>query len=149
MRETLAARFASKIAPEPNSGCWLWTGSHDDKGYGRIALTRGRPISAHRASWMIHFGEIPRGLVVCHKCDVRSCVNPDHLFLGTNKDNSQDAVRKGRMAFGARQGGAKLTDEIVRKIRLSIEGPAALAKQYGVSHATIIRARRGDCWRHL
>lgn len=78
--------------------CWEWTGSMDGVGYGKIVPHRGaKAVGAHRASWMIHNGKIPDGLVICHHCDNRRCVNPDHLFLGTQKDNVDDASRKGHL----------------------------------------------------
>ena len=87
-------RFESKYIPEPNSGCWLWTGSLVGWGYGRFASKHR--TNAHRMSYMIYCEPIPDNMLVCHKCDVPSCVNPDHLFLGTTIDNINDKVRKGR-----------------------------------------------------
>ena len=83
-------------------GCWLWTGS-TCKGYG-IIWCNGKLRRAARLSYMIHKGEIPLKMLVCHRCDNTLCVNPSHLFLGTNKDNTQDAKRKGRLATGDRHG---------------------------------------------
>jgi hypothetical protein len=103
--KSLSTRFAEKCVPEPNSGCWLWVGPDNGKGYGLLGI-RNRPkkirynLLAHRASWTIHKGDIPEGALVLHKCDVRSCVNPDHLFLGSPKDNTQDMIAKGRRSSG-------------------------------------------------
>lgn len=106
MDDTLAERFEGKYMPVPEAGCWIWMACLDGAGYGRIGVGSKRDgtkraLQASRASWMIHRGPIPKGLHVCHTCDVPACVNPDHLFLGTNKDNADDMVRKGRATQGA------------------------------------------------
>jgi hypothetical protein len=92
---SMRERLEVSTVPEPNSGCLLWLGSVSGSGYGRIRIN-GVAVSTHRAAWESVNSPIPTGLVVCHKCDVRSCCNPAHLFLGTHKDNAADKVRKGR-----------------------------------------------------
>jgi len=97
-------------------GCWEWMSQVNNKGYG-ILTSDGQIHMAHRYSWMIHKGPIPKGLFVLHKCDNRICVNPDHLFLGTHEDNMRDMVTKKRQAVGSKVASSKLTEEIVRQIR--------------------------------
>ena len=97
--KTLIERFEAKISPEPMSGCWLWTASTDGGGYGHIRINK-QLLKAPRVSYELFKGIIPPGLCVCHKCDTPACVNPDHLFLGTQKANAIDKVRKGRMVMG-------------------------------------------------
>ena len=98
--KTLLERFQDKYIPEPMSGCWLWISLVDGKGYGylrnRIVDGRRKVLKAHRVSWTLHNGEIPAGFQVCHKCDIPGCVNPRHLFIGTNSDNQLDSVSKQR-----------------------------------------------------
>ncbi|WP_331186284.1 HNH endonuclease signature motif containing protein [Pseudomonas sp.] len=100
MNDTLPARFWAKVIKA--DGCWKWSGSKHSFGYGMIMKggdAKKTKITASRASWLIHFGEIPEGLHVCHKCDNPECTNPDHLFLGTARDNSQDCIAKERRAM--------------------------------------------------
>lgn len=99
-KRSLAERFVGKYEPCPATGCWLWTAAVNPRGYGAIAIRRSRAIGAHVASWLIHFGAVSDGKRVCHRCDVESCVNPAHLFLGTAKENTQDMIKKGRHKFG-------------------------------------------------
>jgi hypothetical protein len=94
-----AERFMTLVEPEPNTGCWLWTRSlRPGCGYGQLK-EGGRMRFAHRVAYELFVGPIGHGLYVCHRCDVKVCVNPDHLFLGTPKDNAQDMIRKGRQHY--------------------------------------------------
>lgn len=93
-------RLMSFVSPEPNTGCWLWTGIMTRDGYGKLVTDRGDTRTnsrAHRLSYELFHGPIPNGLVVCHHCDTPLCVNPQHLFIGTVGDNVRDAVKKRRM----------------------------------------------------
>lgn len=115
---TLKERFNEKWMPEPTTGCWLWMGDHFRDGYGKIRAY-DKTSRAHRVSYRIHLGEIPPGMCVCHKCDTPSCVNPDHLFLGTHKDNAHDRDAKGRAhrPRGEECGWSKLNVAKVLQIR--------------------------------
>jgi hypothetical protein len=92
-------RIMRKVEPEPNTGCWLWTGAATIAGYGSITVDSIQ-TGAHRYMWALHNGPIPSGAFICHRCDTPSCVNPDHLFVGTPRDNTRDMWRKGRARLG-------------------------------------------------
>lgn len=94
----LKERFDLQYTPEPNSGCWLWVGQINTRGYGTLSKD-GRRTLAHRVSYELHKGPITDGLLVCHKCDIPLCVNPYHLFLGTYSDNMYDSASKGRHCY--------------------------------------------------
>lgn len=135
-------------------GCWLWTGYINPKGYGEF--TR-RHIRVHRFSWELANGPIPEGLNVLHHCDNPPCVRPDHLFLGTQNDNVQDMVTKGRNRPGRLLGEAatnhKLTNGDVINIRVLLKSGAksviSLAKEFGVNRCTIYSIKNGRTWKHL
>lgn len=120
MAETWRTRFWQYV--EKSDGCWNWTG-YKRRGYGRLAVARNRMKDAHRLSYELHAGAVPDGLYVCHHCDNRACVRPDHLYLGTQSQNIRDAYQRNRMPPKFQtQGGtgntnAKLTWEQVREIR--------------------------------
>jgi HNH endonuclease len=141
-------RFLSKISVNCN-GCHLWTANTAKNGYGRFKLRDGTQAPAHRIAWEIANGPIPYGLQVLHKCDVRSCVNPEHLFLGTHGDNMRDMVNKRRGLLGEMNGRAKLTSADVIAIRGSSKSHAELGRVFGVSPETIRHARIGLKWKFL
>src|SRR5436190_17812213 len=142
----VAERFSSNIKYSSDE-CWLWTGTLDRNGYGRFGID-GRQPAAHRVSWRLHRGEIPVGLYVCHHCDVPGCVNPEHLFLGTQTDNMRDRTRKGRTARGERQGHSKLrTDDVLEIRRLTGSSQREIARRFGISQSMVsdIVSRRKWC----
>ena len=147
-------RFMDKVSPEPNSGCWLWTGLERGAGYGSFNYL-GRERRAHRIAWALLRGPIPVGMSVLHRCDVRLCVNPAHLFLGTQQDNIRDSIAKGRFntgpcsSPGERNSKARLTEGAVRFIRASALSRAALARLFGVAPSTVRYALRGTTWAHV
>lgn len=139
---TVKDKFDRHWVGEPNCGCWLWIGSCRPNGYGEYSLGYGRTavrMGAHRASYMLHVGEIPDGMLVCHKCDVKCCVNPSHLFLGS----AVDAPR------GERNSRSKLSVDAIKEIRASTEPTEVLAKRYGVSGVSMWKARTGRSWTHV
>lgn len=155
----LIRRFENLISPEPMSGCWLWTGAPGDSSatgqYGRFRIA-GVQWKAHRAAWRLYRGDIPSGQHVLHHCDNPACVNPAHLFLGTNDDNVADRVRKGRSGGESRPGEAhplhKLHASDVRSIRARYaagEKGRALASEFSVHPATISEIVSRKKWTHL
>jgi DNA-binding CsgD family transcriptional regulator len=145
---SLSKRIERNSIPEPNSGCWLWLSNLHHRGYG-IIIIRGSNRRAHRVAWEVYRGPIPEGMLVCHKCDVRSCVNPDHLFLGTPKINSADMTAKGRQARGERHGIAKLTNEDVLNIRRDGRTQRQIAKAFGVSQGVVWNIKSRKRWVHV
>lgn len=151
------------VLPEPNSGCWLWTGPLNWNGYGRVTVGPRKRVRAHRFSYEVHKGPIPDGLQVLHKCDVPCCVNPEHLLLGTFADNMNDKMRKGRQARGAKLSAvrkatvplgqanhaSRLTEVQVRAIIADARSGRLIARDYGTTQQHISRLKRGLRWGHL
>src|SRR5271154_3907006 len=147
-------QFGEKVGIGP--GCWLWLGRCEKlTGYGICWMDgEGRKRGAHRVMWELVFGPIPPNLHVCHHCDNPPCVNPDHLFLGTTRDNLRDAARKGRTfrPTGEKHPMHKLSEKDVREIRTrraNGEGPIALGKEFGVGYKQIWRICKGGNWGHV
>lgn len=135
--------FISRSVLDKKTNCWIWTGAVNYNGYG-IMLGPGRKtMRAHRRCFEVAKGEITQGFQVCHTCDVPGCVNPDHLWLGTNRDNSIDKTKKGRNPIVA------LTPFQVREIRASNEKTNTLARRYGVGWNAVQNARDGKTYKHV
>lgn len=166
-KEQILFRFYSKIKKNKQTGCWEWQGTRDIRGYGRIVVNYTR-LFAHRLSWEIHNNEklTDKKVLVCHKCDNPCCVNPEHLFKGSHKDNIQDCIKKGRrnennsasnfncrlnlqVKFGEDNGNSVLTWEKVKNIRTEFNAGAKqdkLAAKYNVSRFTIWEIVRNKRW---
>ena len=136
----------------PSSGCWIWDGPYSwQGGYGKCKINKKSDF-AHRISYKLWKGKIPKQFVVRHKCDNKFCVNPDHLILGTKKDNALDAVERGQIAFGERQGLSKLTDAKVAeifKMRMTGVSTLEIAKIFNVTRDNILAVLNGKTWRHV
>jgi hypothetical protein len=144
-------RFLSRV--EFDAGCWYWTGWKDKDGYGVLSVNN-RNVRAHRFSWEQVNGPIPGKMCVCHMCDTPSCVNPDHLFLGSNEDNSADRHAKGRTVKvqGERHGVSKLTAEQVREIRRLYDRDVRhreIASKFGITPSTVSGIGLRNQWKHV
>ncbi len=164
-RLTVEERLYSKV--NKTLECWIWTASRTPGGYGQIRIT-GKSLAAHRVSWELANGPIPDGLCVLHLCDIRPCINPAHLFLGTKADNTRDMLAKGRDASGERNGSktkpdriargerrwnARLNAALVAQIRLEYAAGGisqrSIARKFGVRQQAISNVVRGATWRHV
>lgn len=148
-------RMMEKISPEPNTGCWLWTGCYDKDGYGFLRVD-GKNIKVHRFSLEYHRGgRLEAGQLACHTCDMPACANPDHLYAGNNSDNQKDAAARGRSHGWSRvprcqAPAAKLKAADVVSIRArSSEKAADLAKEYGVKPHAIRKIWARRTWGHV
>lgn len=153
IRGSVDVRFWGHVQKQEGDGCWLWDGATYHDGYGAFGLTPHMMRRAHRMAWELTHGPIPAGLVVCHRCDVRLCCRPDHLFLGTVKENQQDMATKGRSTKGEKNRAAKLTDAQVRALRLEYaQGGITmyrLAKNHGLNNQHVWKIVRRLLWRNL
>lgn len=155
----ISERLWAKVHVGNPDECWTWTGSVGSHGYGQVSnpVTK-RPSLVHRLVYEMRYGEIARGMFVCHRCDNRKCVNPHHLFVGSALDNVRDCVSKGRWPVraglrGSSNPSAKLTEELVIAMRQAVSHSGAtrtaLAKRFGISRSTLHDAIVGRTWTHV
>lgn len=150
--ERLYKNFMKHIEITEENGCWEWTASKNKKGYGKFCHD-GKVWRAHRLAWTLRYGPIPDGLFVCHRCDNPGCCNPEHLFLGTNRDNMDDMMSKGRSCRGEKMWSAKLTEKDVEIIKVLLANKKikrkTIAYLFGVSVYTIYEINAGKKWKHV
>jgi HNH endonuclease len=154
-RRHLIAAILSERSHRVGSGCIEWTRARTAGGYGRFYL-KGLQAYSHRIAWIVKHGRIPAGMCVCHKCDNPPCLNPDHLFLGTHKDNIRDASRKGLLpgnrTMGSAKPQAKLNEHsvaLIRELRLRGASVAGLSTQFNISKSQMRRVVNGYSWKHV
>lgn len=145
-------RNYEKFVVKIQNDCWKWNGS-TSSGYGNFCY-KGKIIKAHRASWILHNGSIPESMFVLHKCDIKSCTNPEHLFLGDNTDNMRDMASKGRtgVSLGEKNPASVLTVQQVIEIKKLLEmgiNVPRLSKDFKVSKSTIGCIKYGVTWKHV
>lgn len=166
---TIEDRFWSQvdkngpIIPYIGTPCWIWIGTNSSTGYGEFGANKDH-YSAHRFSYQLHYGEIPNGFLVCHKCDNRPCIRPDHLFAGTQSDNIKDMYKKGRqnknpkprnpecVPRGERHHKTQLTTEkviYIRELHESGMSQREIARQLKIHHATVGHVVRREVWKHV
>jgi hypothetical protein len=171
--QPLRERLYQHISPEPNSGCWLWAGpGTHPQGYGYLEIpkslsptARRKMMGAHVLSYIVHKGPVPSGRMICHTCDMPPCVNPDHLYAGTAKQNGEDMRRRGRSLAGDRNpskrpevavqrrgednGNVRITEETVVAILVSPLNQRMAAARYHVAASWVQRIRRREVWKHV
>lgn len=145
---TVFTSYISKL--EIKEGCWGWKAGKISAGYGNLRV-RDKLYLAHRVSYCLFVGDIPSGMFVCHACDNPECTNPEHLFLGTNADNMQDKVQKNRQSKGSKNGGAKLHERDIPKIRSQYPQKTLrqLATEFNVSVRLISKIVKMQNWTHV
>jgi len=151
-RPSVDERFWRGVEIRGQDECWPRPGNANSRGYGRFHVSHRVFMRSNRMAWILTKGQIPPGQKVLHSCDNPPCVNPRHLFLGSDLDNALDRNRKGRQARGERQGAAKLTEDGVREIRRAVEAgesQRAIARRLGVVQAQVSRVHLRKSWRHV
>lgn len=148
MKNGTASERLARLSVVEETGCVRFTGGLNSSGYGNLWVD-GKTVGAHRVAYELANGPIPKGSVLRHTCDNRYCVNPEHLVLGTHRENMEDMTKRGRQARGSQISTCVLTEEDVRFIRSSDKSGVELAQILGISPVTISRIKRRLTWQHV
>jgi hypothetical protein len=143
--------FWKFVDKKKGNECWIWKGKPNNSGYG-TANFRGKFVGAHRVSYILNIGKIPEKMSVLHHCDIKMCVRPDHLFLGTQKDNIMDMIKKGRNLCGEKHNMAKLNENKVREIRRKMKAGInykIIANEFKICKSHVFDIASGKKWKHV
>lgn len=152
-RKPIKDRLIENSSIDQETGCWNWNGSLINKGYGQISI-KGKNCQPHRISWKVFVGEIPKGMQINHKCHNSKCINPEHLYTGTQQENIRDMDLSNRrsISFGSKCNQSRLNDGLIKIIRDSLsKGSRAcdLANEFGVGRTCIANIKHKRTWKHV
>lgn len=147
-------RFEMKFERGNDDECWLWLGKKNYKGYGYFCMGTSKSVASHRVAYELYVGKIPKGLLVCHSCDNRECINPRHLWIGTAKENNKDRDKKGRFVAlkGEKNGMTKITEKTAREIKMRImtgEPMSKISRELNITYSIVNNIKAGLTWKYI